>query len=437
MDLRGQTVAAELTWTGDAFVRNVAVRMRPDGRIAEIETARDDRVDHTLPRRALLPGFVNAHSHAFQRGLRGRGETFPAGAGSFWTWREAMYGLVEALDRDELYTVCRRAFEEMRLAGMTTVGEFHYLHHDDADRLDYAFDEVVLDAARDVGIRIVLLQAYYRTGGIGTPLAGGQRRFATPDLDSYWRKLDHLANRVDGELQRVGVVAHSLRAVPVDDLTPLFAGARERGMVVHMHVEEQRQEIAQSLEAYSQRPMHLLDEVLDLDKSFTAVHCTHTNPGDLELMLAAGGHVCICPLTEANLGDGIADLPRIVDAGGGLCLGSDSNARISMIEEMRWLEYVQRLARERRGVVVDRRGSVARKLLHAATAGGGAALGIDCGAIQDGQWADLTVIDLDAPALAGSDDDTLLEAMLFGASDDVIAGTVVGGQTCSRLASTL
>lgn len=439
-----QWLSADRVWTGESFASDLALRIDDAGHIAEIaplsviEGVPDTPPLRQLRGRALLPGFVNAHSHAFQRGLRGRGETFPAGTGSFWTWREAMYALVKGLDAETLATLCRRTFSEMLAAGITTVGEFHYVHHREGKTRDFEFDAVVLETARQVGLRIVLLETYYETGGIGQPLAGGQRRFATPEPDDYWQQIDHLAARLDPTTQSLGAVAHSIRAVPLERLRELHSEARRRDMVLHMHVEEQRQEIESCRLAHGTTPTGLLLDHLELDGSFTAVHCTHTDPADMERYLATGARVCLCPLTEANLGDGIADLPTILERGHGgqadgtrgdaLCLGSDSNARISMLEEVRWLEYVQRLARERRGVCRDDGGRLGRRLLDIATVGGAHSLGLEAGRIAPGQLADLIAVDLGHPTLEGWDDETLLETILLGADNSVIAEVCVGGR---------
>lgn len=194
-----------------------------------------------------------------------------------------------------------------------------------------------------------------------------------------------------------------------------------------MHVEEQRGEIEECLAGYGRRPMELLNEALTIGGNLTAVHCTHTDPRDMTRFLAAGGSVCVCPLTEGNLGDGLPALDLVHAAGGRLSLGTDSNARISMLEEMRWLEYGQRLRREQRGVLTDSGGRVATALLDAATAGGAAALGVRTGRLQAGCWADFVAIDLEAPSLAGLEPENLLEGVIFGAGDKVIAGTMIAG----------
>lgn len=438
---RAQVIEADLTWIDSRFRPDVKVRVDDAGRIDAVGT-RDqvhEAATHRLNGQALLPGFVNAHSHAFQRGLRGRGERYPGGVGSFWTWREAMYALVESLDAERVYEWSAQAFREMLASGITTVGEFHYIHHssprDDGSGGDFAFDDIVLQAAADVGIRIVLLQVYYRTGGINQPLADGQMRFATPDLDSYWQQFDHLTGVLASRTQSLGVVAHSIRAVPLDDLAALHAEARRRGCVFHMHLEEQPAEVEACRKHYHATPMALVNDHLAIDAATTMVHCTHTDVEDMAAYLARGGHVCICPLTEANLGDGLADVPGILvrgvgrggKQGGAIALGSDSNARISMIEEMRLLEYGQRLRSESRGVCRNERGEVAQVLLDCATVGGARSLGIDAGCIAPGMLADFCVMDLTHRSLVGADADTLAEAIVFGATDDIIGSTAVGG----------
>ncbi len=315
----------------------------------------------------------------------------------------------------------------MRAAGITTVGEFHYVHHRDPEALDYAFDEVVLAAAAEAGIRVAFIQSYYKTGAVGQPLEGPQRRFGTPTPEVYWKQMDRLAARLDPRRETLAASVHSLRAGGPEDIKAIYDEARRRDLPFHIHVEEQVREIDEVLAYYGQRPMALILETLGTATDLTAVHCTHTDAEEMDRFLAAGGTVCLCPLTEGNLGDGIATVPRVPPLKRSFCLGSDSNARISPIEEMRWLEYVQRLATQSRGVLRDRRGDVARNLLETATAGGAKALGVEAGRIETGLWADLTAIDLDSPLLAGWTPETLLESMIFGATEEVVAATCVGG----------
>jgi formimidoylglutamate deiminase len=427
-----QVIEADWTWTGERFQSGIQIVVDTGGRIGAVGRLKLFPTCR-LTKAALLPGFVNAHSHAFQRGLRGHGERFPQGAGSFWTWREAMYGLVENVDVRRLSRLCEQAFGEMRDAGITSVGEFHYLHHSTED-VDYVLDNVVLAAAARVGIRIVLLNAYYATGGIGRSLAGPQRRFRSYGPQRYWEHIDRLKERVDGGLQTLGIVAHSIRAVSVADIALLHEEARRRQFPFHIHVEEQRREIEECVAAYGRRPMQILNEMLRIDANVTAVHCTHTTTDDLIRFVGSGGTVCVCPLTEANLGDGLPLLVPAAFVRDQVCLGTDSNARISLLEEMRWLEYGQRLRSESRGPLADRDGHVALTILRAGTVGGARALGLATGRVQTGYWADFAAIDLSHPALADCDVDHLLEAILFGADNAVILGTCVGGHWRERTA---
>ena len=414
-----QVIAAELVWTGDRFERGVHVTV-DNGRITAVGTpARPATL--RLPKRALLPGFVNAHSHAFQRGLRGHVEAFPDGAGSFWAWREAMYGLAADLSWKGFREQCANAFTEMRAAGITTVGEFHYFHHAKAD--DYALDTVVLDAAREAGIRIVLLNAYYATGGIGEPLQGAQLRFKTESTKAYLKQMDALQNSLDPATQSLGFVVHSVRASNKRDLGEIHRESKRRGSVFHIHMENQPLEVQQCMEAYGKRPLQVLLECAEVDDKTTCVHCIHSDPSDMMMYRTSGGRVCLCPLTEANLGDGLIDIANV----GAVSLGTDSNARISMLEEMRWLEYGQRLRMRRRGLHED-----AGAMLAAATVGGAISLGVDTGEIAPDRLADFAVIDLEAPALRGWTEATLLPAIVTGTGEEVIAGTCVGGDWAWR-----
>lgn len=424
-------VQADLVWTGGRFESDVAVTIGPDGRIAAVGSDLGPP-DLRLPGRALLPGLVCAHSHAFQRGLRGRGQNFPAAAADFWSWREAMYALAGSVDEVGFRALCLAAFLEMRDAGVTAVGEFHYLRHSIGAR-DRALDAAILGAAADAGIRIALLPAYYRTGGIGRPLEGAQTRFETPSVEVYWEGIDDLAARMDPRTQSVGAAAHSIRAASPDEIAALRHEAARRGLVFHLHVEEQRREVEECRATYGAAPVPLLLDVFGGDAAnVVGVHCTQTSAGDMEAWIGAGGRVCACPLTEGDLGDGVPALGPALAEPGRLSLGTDSNQRIDVTEEMRWLEYGQRLASGRRGVVVDGEGSAARRLLEIATAGGADAIGVDAGRIEPGRWADLVALDLAHPGLAGAVGDgdaadALLAAWVFGAGRQAVAATCVGG----------
>jgi formimidoylglutamate deiminase len=244
---------------------------------------------------------------------------------------------------------------------------------------------------------------------------------------AYWKQMDRLESALDRRTQSLGAVAHSIRAAKLDDIAALHAEARRRGLPFHMHTEEQRREIEECVAAYGRAPMRMLLDTLGIGGSLTAVHCTHTAPEDLRQFLQAGGTVCVCPLTEANLGDGLPFLEPVPDLLERLSLGTDSNARISPLEEMRWLEYGQRLRKERRGVLRSGEGEVASAVLDAATDGGARALGLPTGRLETGHWGDLVVIDLEHPSLEGCEVDALAEALVSGADNAVVRGTYVGG----------
>jgi formimidoylglutamate deiminase len=424
-----QILEADWTWTGRTFEAGIQVAIDSDGRIGQVGRLGAQSAER-LTGQALLPGMINVHSHAFQRGLRGRGDLFPAGVGNFWSWREAMYRLVEELDAEPFHRLCVQAFREMLASGTTTVGEFHYFHHT-RGTTDYAFDRIVMDAAKEAGIRMVLLLAYYRTGGIGRPLEGGQRRFATASPGEYWDQMDRLAPHLAAN-QTLGAVAHSIRAATPHEIGLLHAESLVRKLPFHIHIEEQRKEVEDSLACYGLPPMAAITGAVKDCSNLTAIHCTHTEPADMRVYLDRGGRVCLCPLTEGNLGDGIPALAEVHRQGGRICLGSDSNNRISMFEDMRWIEYGQRLSQETRGALRPDDGHLARTLFEAATLGGAGALGLPAGTIAEGRPADLFTVDLDAPVLAGWTPETLLDSMIFGADPSIVLGTAVGGEWVYR-----
>ena len=421
-----QIIEADWTWFQGRMTPGLQVAIASDGRVEDVGRL-GAAPTRRFPGGCLMPGMVNVHSHAFQRGLRGLGETFPRGTGSFWTWRNAMYDLVGQLSADGLYDISLVAFREMLRAGITCVGEFHYLHHNTG--ADFAFDRAVLHAARDAGIRMVLLQTFYAAGGFGQPLEPAQQRFATSSLENFWENVDGLMTELDSGTQQIGVAAHSMRAVPLAQLTPLYKETRARSWPFHIHLEEQQREIEDCLQAHGTRPMSLLLDALGGASGVTAIHCTQTPADLLRRFRDAGGGLCVCPLTEANLGDGIPKLEPLAADRDAVSLGTDSNARISMVEEMRWLEYGQRLRTESRGVLKDAQGASANQLLTMATEAGAKMLAVHAGRIERGAWADMAVIDTRAWPLQDVGPDNVLTGMIFGSSgNDVVADVCVGGK---------
>ncbi|MBX6363624.1 MAG: formimidoylglutamate deiminase [Gemmatimonadetes bacterium] len=389
-----------------------------------------------LPGRALLPGFINAHSHAFQRLIRGRTQWRPADApdADFWSWREAMYAAAHALTPEDVFAVSRFCFLEMLRAGITTVGEFHYLHR---DRNGSPYDDPnelalrVVAAAREVGLRIVLLDVAYATGGVGEPLRPEQRRFATPDLDAFLAQVWDLRAAVrDDPLVTVGLAPHSIRAVPREWLRPAARWAADHGLPLHMHVSEQPAEVRASLERYGLAPVELLDAEGVLSAAFTAVHATHISDAEVQLLGETRATVCACPTTERDLGDGFLPGAALRAAGVAIAVGTDSQTAIDPLEEIRLLEYHERLRRQRRVLLTEPLGDrleVAPVLLDAGTVAGAHALGLDAGRLRAGACADLVAIDLEHPALAGWTDESLAATLALCAPADIVRDVWVGG----------
>jgi formimidoylglutamate deiminase len=423
----------ELVLGPDAQVRDdLAVELR-DGRIAALIPAVSAPADaQRLPRRLLVPGMVNAHSHAFQLALRGRVERVDPEHphDDFWTWREEMYAAAGALDPAGVRRVSEACFREARRAGYTTIGEFHYVHHrpdgtpyDDPNALALA----VCDAARAVGIRLVLLLTAYARAGEGLPPTPGQRRFCDPTVEAYLARVEALRAAVAGDpLITVGYAPHSVRAVPRDWLETIAAHAAESGLPVHVHADEQPREIDESIAEHGVRPITLLDRVGLLGPRTTIIHATHADDAELDLMAARGATVCACPSTEANLGDGFLPAARLWQRRVPVAFGSDSNTRLDPFEEARETEGLARREAGRRNVLVrPGEDGPARSLWECLTVNGARALGLGGGAIEPGAPADLVALDLDHPEIAGVPPGYLAAAVLFSGSAALVRETWV------------
>lgn len=342
-----------------------------------------------------LPGLANAHSHAFHRALRGRTH---GGRGDFWTWRDRMYAVAQRLDPDSYLALARAVYAEMALAGVTCVGEFHYVHHD-PDGTPYAeanaMGAALVEAAAHAGIRITLLDTCYLTATVdGEPLAGPQRRFGDGDALRWAERVD--AFRPTDDHVRVGAAIHSVRAVPAGQLATVAGWADRRGAPLHVHLSEQPAENDACRATHGCTPARLLADRGALGPNTTAVHATHLTGGDLTLLGDAGTGVCLCPTTERDLADGIGPARRMADVGLPLSLGSDSHAVIDLFEEARAVELDERLRTRQRGHFAP------AELRDAATVGGHAALGWrDAGRIAVGARADLVTVRLDSPRTAG------------------------------------
>lgn len=387
-----------------------------------------------LPGRALLPGLVNGHSHAFQRLIRGRTEYVASGHASddFWSWREAMYRAAENLSPEDVYTASRQAFLEMVLAGITSVGEFHYLHRQAdgtpyADRNELALQ--VIRAARDVGMRIALLRVGYARAGFRVADNPRQRRFIDGDVETFLSSTAALARATQADAAvSVGLAPHSVRAVPREWLAAL---ASRRDVPVHMHVAEQPKEIEACLAEHGRRPVELLAELGLLGPHFTAVHAVHLTDAEVRLLGSAGANVCACPSTERNLGDGVVPADALAGAGARLCFGSDSQATVDLLEEARQLEGHLRLVRLRRAVLDPGAGTqqgLAARLFEMATVHGARSLGLPTGALVPGAPADFFTVDVNHPSLVGADAASLLAAIVFGAEKAAVREVVVDGR---------
>ena len=433
----------DLVYSEGAFQRDWAVEYDRDlgaimrvGPAAQV-TSTAEEVER-LPARALLPGFVNAHSHAFQRVIRGHTQWRPADLGArsdFWTWREAMYAAAKTLTPDEVGLVSRFCFLEMLRAGITTVGEFHYLHRDhDGEKYPNANElaQRVVMAAEEVGIRLVLINSAYVTGGLGEPLSPQQQRFATPDLEEFLARTSALRESVSHRPRvTIGIAAHSLRAVPRAWLPKLREWAVAHDSPFHMHVSEQVAEVEACRAEFGLRPIELLHADGMLDSRFTAIHATHIDDEEVVAIGESGATVCACPATERDLGDGFLRGHDLSQAGAHIALGSDSQTIIDFFEEARLVEYNERLQRRRRNVIFGAaargRAEPSTPLLRYATAHGARALGVDAGRIEVGAQADFYTVDLTHPVIAGWTDDSLAGVMTFSAPAQAVADVWVGG----------
>ena len=378
----------------------------------------------------LLPGIPNLHSHAFQRAMAGLAERQTDVRDSFWTWRETMYRIAARFDPDSLQAVAAQLYAEMLEAGYTTVCEFHYLHHA-PDGRPYAdpaaMSQALIAAARETGIRLTLLPVLYMTGGFdGRPLSERQRRFGH-DLDGFLRLVQDLRGQEDATL-RVGVAFHSLRAVPPQALAAALA-ALPAGIPLHIHIAEQIGEVQDCLALRDARPVEWLLANAPVDARWTLVHATHLTAEETAGIARSGATVAICPTTEANLGDGLFPLRDYLDAGGAWGIGSDSHVSVSPVEELRWLEYGQRLHTRHRNIAVGAAGgSVGETLLRGPLASAAQATGQALGALAPGLAADWIELDRQAPAFAGARPEDVVDRWLFAGNRPLVREVHVAGR---------
>jgi formiminoglutamate deiminase len=412
---------AELAWLGpeQGVAERVLVEVEGD-RIAAVTEGVDPPAGATRLAGVTVPGLANGHSHAFHRALRGR--THRAG-GDFWSWRELMYQVAEALDPDGYLELATAAYAEMALAGICAVGEFHYLHHDPAGR-PYAdpnrMGEAVAEAAGRAGVRLTLIDTCYLRAGLdGRPLEGAQVRFGDGDAEAWAERAGALAERPG---LRVAAGIHSVRAVDEASMATVAAWAGERDAPLHLHLSEQRAENEACLAATGRTPAALASSAGVPGPRTTAVHATHLTGDDVALLGTTGTAVCLCPTTERDLADGIGPALALADAGSPLCLGSDSHAVVDLFEEARAVELDERLATGRRG---NHRPA---DLLTAASEAGMAALGWDAGRLAPGHLADLVTVTLDSVRLAGARPAEAVDHLVFAATAADVTSVVVSGR---------
>jgi formimidoylglutamate deiminase len=428
----------DFIYAGNRFQSDLALVCDADSNIESLVPISDLQEPVRLTNRALLPGLVNAHSHAFQRVIRGRTEHRTSSEkDSFWTWREMMYSAATRLTPEDIYDASRMAFLEMALSGITAVGEFHYLHnqpdgtpYDDPNLLA----KEVVRAARDVGLRIALLRVAYARSGFQSEPNSRQARFLEADSEVY---LDHVTKlRKDtadlaGQTW-VGVAPHSVRAVPLNYLREVVRFGSEQGLPVHMHVAEQPAEVSDCIEEYGRSPVALLETEGLLSERFTGVHMIHVTPKAARMLAQAGAMVCACPTTERNLGDGIVPVDLFFRDNVRVSLGTDSQIQIDLLEDARELEYHLRLQKIERAVLAgeDRPGlsGIASKLFECATINGARSIGAPGGDLAPGLPADFFTIDLDDPSIAGASQDDLLSSVVFSLSRAAVRDVVVGGK---------
>ena len=413
----------ETGWADDVLL---TVR---DGRIAEIAVGSGGPSPADQVAGIVIPGLVNAHSHAFQRALAGRTEQrSAAGRDSFWTWRERMYELTGRLDPGSLAAVARQAYAEMLASGYTSVVEFHYLFRDRTGSGDGdAMFAALRQAASDSGIRLVYVPVLYERAGFDRPAPEVRQRRFSMDIESFLAHHERAAEAASGRVT-VGIGAHSLRAVGEASLRRVADRAAAGGAPLHIHVAEQRREVVDCLRACGVRPVRWLLDRFDVDERWCLIHATHLNDEETRDLAASGAVVCLCPSTEGNLGDGLFPLERFLRGGGKIAIGSDSQATINPFEELRWLEYGQRLVSESRNVASIGDPHVGRELFRRVLAGGAQAAGQRAFGLAAGSPADLVILDADDPLLAGHGPDTLLDALLFSGYRVPVERVMVHGE---------
>ena len=423
---------AEYVWLPQGWSESTRFRIEA-GALTEVDESANGAGVNRIGR-FVLPGMPNLHSHAFQRAMAGLAEKQSNPQDNFWSWRETMYAFAGRVGPDDLRAIAAQLYVEMLKAGYTQVCEFHYLHHQ-PDGKPYAdpaaMSLALIEAAREAGIGLTLLPVLYMTGGFdGRPLSERQCRFGF-DVDGYLR-LGEKLRKMENSTLRVGMALHSLRAVPPDAMRVVLESSLADGPV-HIHIAEQIGEVQDCLNVRGARPVEWLFDNAPVDARWCLVHATHMTADETRRLAESGAVSGLCPTTEANLGDGLFPLAAYRAAGGVLGIGSDSNISISPTEELRWLEYGQRLMTRHRNIAVsESSASVGENLWGDALFGGAQASGVDIGALESGARADFIVLNAESPLLAGRDAENVLDTFLFAGNANLVRDVMVGGEWVVR-----
>ena len=429
-----RTWFAEQALLPSGWARDVRLTVDAAGDLVAVEAGVAAR-DATPLGRWVLPGLPNLHSHAFQRAMAGLAERQAAERDTFWSWRETMYRYAAALDPAALHAIAAQLYADLLLHGYTAVCEFHYVHHQPDGRAyapPRAMCDALVAAAQETGIGLTLLPTLYQTGGFdGRALVARQRRFHH-EVDALLA-LAGSVRAAAGPQLAVGLALHSLRAVPPAALARALASAYAEEGPIHIHVAEQVAEVDECLALRGARPVAWLLDNAAVDSRWCLVHATHVTADEVQALSRSGAVVGLCPTTEANLGDGVFPLRGLLDAGGSFGIGSDSHVSVSPVEELRWLEYGQRLAGLRRNVAADRREpSTGASLWREALVGGAQASGRRIGGLVAGHRADLLVLDDQAPELAARSSGQLLDTLVFAGNRNLVRDVMVGGRWVVR-----
>jgi formimidoylglutamate deiminase len=418
-------------WLPGGWRRNVVISVDPAGDIVDVSA--DDIV--TTARGingAAIPGMPNVHSHAFQRSMAGLAERRGSNGDSFWTWRETLYEYASRMSPECLNAIAAQCYADMLKAGYTAVCEFHYLHNQ-PDGTAYqdrsVMCQALIDAASTAGIGLTLLPALYQTSDFGGAAPSARQRQFVLATDEYLDLVEGLSrSHVHSPQLEIGVALHSLRAVPPEALRTVVTSVPAI-KAIHIHVAEQEREVASAQQHLGARPIEWLIEHARVDRRWCLVHATHATAAELKAVAATHAVIGLCPTTEANLGDGIFPLPTWLAAGGAFAIGSDSHISLSVVEELRWLEYEARLARKQRNVLAnDAETSSGALLWRRACSAGTQAAGRNIGALESGRRADIVVLDLNSPLFAGRNDDELIDTFVFAGAGHEVRDVMVAGR---------